>query len=333
MIKDRLFNSTLEIEINLIGYDSLGESIVFFIKTDGQIDYVGVVDSYCRGQINKTLEMVKKVGRCDFLCWTHAHMDHSKGIAEVIKFCDEGSNMYITPAVYPKLLLNSKSASKEIKAVRKQLKGIMSKKNSKKLKLSRVSEAKKLCEIRYRSNNNKYKIVISSFCPNDYQLTQRDFLKQKNDNNISSIGLNIEAGLYDMPSVYNIILAGDVEDASLKYIPDYIGAFVKPTYIKIPHHASSSAKFLLNLLSDEDLSNLHIATTTVFEQNKLPDKDILLKYHQLTDKGVDIYVTKDISCTRKNKEKYGIVRTVFDICDDLGQEIDSYTYGDASIWL
>ena len=330
MIKDRLFNDKLEIEINLIGYDTLGESIVLFIKCDGCVDFVGVIDSYCQSGLNKTIELLQEVGRCDFLCWTHKHTDHSKGIAEVLQFCNETSSIYITPAVYPQLLSNNKDVTKEVMRIREVLRELS--KNNKLPKICRVTDAKKICEIVYRSNYDRYKIEVSSFCPNDFQLINCDFYGKKNDDNISSVGLTLKAGLYNMPATYNIIFTGDVEDTSLKNILDFSETFMRPTYVKIPHHSSPSAKYMLDLLHCEDLSNLQVAATTVYERYKLPDKDILRRYQQMNDKGVNIYITKDIDNKCNNRDKYGIVRTVFDVCDYLGQEIECYTDGDAMLW-
>ena len=46
MTKNILFDRKLEFEINLIGYKHKGESIIFFLRTDGKIVYSGIVDCY-----------------------------------------------------------------------------------------------------------------------------------------------------------------------------------------------------------------------------------------------------------------------------------------------
>lgn len=333
MIKDRLFNDKLEIEVNLIGYDNLGESIVFFIECDGRIDFVGVIDCYYRGNMNKTMELLDKAGRCDFLCWTHKHTDHSKGIAEILQFCDESTGIYITPSVYPQLLSDTKSVTKEVKKIRDVISTRMSSKNCESLRIFRAFDALKLCEIVYRSNDRKYRIEMSSFCPNDFQLIQRDFRGKKNDDNVSSVGLTLRAGLFNVVTpIYNIIFSSDVEDVSLKNLSGFSDTFMHPTYVKIPHHASSSSKYMLDLLRQEDRSNIQVATTTVYDRYNLPDKDILRSYKQINDNRVSIYATKDIDEKGNNMHKYGIVRTVFDVCDSLGQGVESYTEGDAVLW-
>ena len=184
MIKDRLFNDTLEIEVDLIGYDRLGESIVFIIKSDGHDDFIGVVDSYCRKKLNKTIEIVKRTGKCDFLCWTHRHMDHSKGIAEVMQYCSDTSCIYITPAIYPHIISGDKTLNTEEKAVKKYLETVLTGNNKTGPRVFRVADAKLLYKIFYRSNDRRYAISISSFCPNDNQLIQHDFRGTKNDDNI-----------------------------------------------------------------------------------------------------------------------------------------------------
>ena len=82
MSKIRLYSNSLFFEVYLIGYNSQGESILFFLRTDEGVIYSGVVDCYTYKSINKTIDLLKKenIEKIDFLCWTHPHDDHSLGI-------------------------------------------------------------------------------------------------------------------------------------------------------------------------------------------------------------------------------------------------------------
>ena len=80
-----LFKDSLKLELNVIGYHDQGESIVFFIKTDGYVVYTGLVDCYKTEEQNAVKAVLEKeqVERIDFVCWTHPHDDHTVGLDEV----------------------------------------------------------------------------------------------------------------------------------------------------------------------------------------------------------------------------------------------------------
>lgn len=63
--------NNLSIEIYVVGYKMLGESIVLFIRLDNTIIFSAVIDSYSYNGINKTLEILQSngVSRIDYLCW------------------------------------------------------------------------------------------------------------------------------------------------------------------------------------------------------------------------------------------------------------------------
>lgn len=86
MSKIRLYSNSLFFEVYLIGYNSQGESILFFLRTDEGVIYSGVVDCYTYKSINKTIDLLKKenIEKIDFLCWTHPHDDHSLGIDKLL---------------------------------------------------------------------------------------------------------------------------------------------------------------------------------------------------------------------------------------------------------
>lgn len=54
----------------MIGYHDQGESVVFFIKTDGMVAYTGLVDCYKTGEQNAIKMVLEKerIKKVDFVC-------------------------------------------------------------------------------------------------------------------------------------------------------------------------------------------------------------------------------------------------------------------------
>ena len=91
-MRRKLFDKTLDFEINVIGYKNKGESIVFFLKADGKVVYSGLIDCYEEASENVALTLLvnEKVKYFNFVCWTHPHDDHTIGLDKVlIEFCNE----------------------------------------------------------------------------------------------------------------------------------------------------------------------------------------------------------------------------------------------------
>lgn len=63
------FEDSLKLELNVIGYHDQGESIVFFIKTDGIAAYTGLVDCYKTEDQNAVKMVLEKeqVEKIDFM--------------------------------------------------------------------------------------------------------------------------------------------------------------------------------------------------------------------------------------------------------------------------
>lgn len=81
------FEKKLLIETYIIGYKSQGESILFFIRTDGGISFSGLVDCFYLKDIDKVRDILEgnKISTLDFICWTHPDWDHSKGLENIIE--------------------------------------------------------------------------------------------------------------------------------------------------------------------------------------------------------------------------------------------------------
>ena len=123
---------------------------------------------------------------------------------------------------------------------------------------------------------------------------------------------------------YSIMLAGDVENPTIRRISD--GDVEYPVdYIKIPHHGSKSASFLTDKMRSLDLLAPSVAATTLYRIHKLPQEQILDKYF---DWGCnEIYTTGNVQ-KEKDRIGYGIVKTTFDILEK-NEYIETELIGDA----
>jgi beta-lactamase superfamily II metal-dependent hydrolase len=99
--KNIILEKNLYIELYLIGYKNIGESIVFLIYCDSRVVYSGVIDSY-EQEMNKAVEILERnnVNSLDFICWTHPDEDHSIGIDTLIeKYASENTTIYIPECI------------------------------------------------------------------------------------------------------------------------------------------------------------------------------------------------------------------------------------------
>jgi beta-lactamase superfamily II metal-dependent hydrolase len=140
---------------------------------------------------------------------------------------------------------------------------------------------------------------------------------------VYSIGLIINVGHY------YIVLAGDVENRTLKCIPDFnFDIQDRIDYVKIPHHASSTASYLIDKFNGLGIAAPTIATTTVYRIHKLPNKEVLKRY-VMWDNDTKVYSTGDIECIEHDIEKNGIVQTTFDILEQRKKPIETTLFGNA----
>ena len=311
--KTILFDNDLQFEINLIGYLTLGESIVFFVKSNEKVIYSGVVDCYMygRNKINRTIEILEEnnVQSLDFICWTHPHADHTRGLLEVIEKYRTESTKLIMPNITSKdIELYPKSIQPVIRNIYRYLD---------KLHTTKIaSEAKIYEKIIFRCVGKKYIMYIKGFAP-DSNIELNCFANKEDfTGNECSVGLVIEIG------EFSIVLGGDVENKTIEQVEEF--CFEKPIdYIKIPHHSSTSSSKFINMVSEICGSKPNIACTTVYRGKKLPKKDILDQY---------CILCKEVYCTsseKNNKYKYGVIVTKIDILKKTSEVIKTKVYNNA----
>ena len=317
MMRKLLFKDSLKLELNVIGYHDRGESIIFFIKTDGYVAYTGLVDCYKTEDQNavKSVLEEEQVKRIDFVCWTHPHDDHTVGLDEVWdQYCTEETCFCCTD-ILPE---DSELYSEEAMSVFENIKDIHISRKRKKVRIMYLKDSTLAERLQCVGNTNKYEFKIQSFAPNSAILGERLICDKEEKGNAYSIGLFLFIG------EYSIMLAGDVEDPTIRRIADWNLEY-PVDYVKIPHHGSKSASFLTDTMSSLDILPPCIASTTLFRIHKLPQEEILDKYF---DWGCnEIYATGNINETKAGIG-YGIIKTTFDILEK-NEYIETELIGDA----
>ncbi|WP_142237902.1 hypothetical protein [Bacillus toyonensis] len=236
--------------------------------------YVGAIDSYTLNNVNVTAELLEKItneydlpGRkLDFLCWTHPHDDHTKGMVNIIqKFCDN-ETLITMPHIFYMPNLPSEALN-VVQHIQKVNKGRPVEKRSK----LKFLDGEGILQIARVGGGRKNEMILEHFGP--YA-------------NISSMqGDNIDWNKFSTSIMLTIngirvYLAGDIEDMTIKTIEEFPDRI---NYIKIPHHTSLTSSRILELL----IEPTEIACTTVYK-DKLPNRDLLTKY---------IGTINDVFCT------------------------------------
>lgn len=98
--------------------------------------------------------------------------------------------------------------------------------------------------------------------------------------------------------------------------------------MKIPHHASSTAGYLIDKFNGLDIAAPAVATTTVYRIHNLPDKEILKRY-AMWGNNTEVYSTGDVENAEKDNEKSGMIKTSFDILEQREVPIETSLFGNA----
>lgn len=306
ILKDDLY-----IELYLIGYKNIGESVIFIVYCDNKIVYSGVVDSY-EQEINKTVDILNKknIKKLDFICWTHPDEDHSIGIDTLLNnYASENTSVFIPECINGE----EYDYNHRVKSTFDILDDILKSRRKSVFKVKSASDYKVLEMFSFdRGAFGKEEFKIVSIAPNSTILRKNNFNTtfKKND---YSIGLLITLGKFTM------LLSGDIENRTIEnmecyYIPDIID------YIKTPHHTSDTSDKLLNYLND---NSCEIACTTVYRKGKinLPNDHVIDLYKS---KAKNFYCAGDKS--KDLKAEYG---SILMKCDILKKEISINLEGNA----
>lgn len=290
--------ANLHIVVTLIGYRSQGESIIVRLVEGDVTLYSLVVDCYSLHKRNITVELLRSyhVSHINLLCWSHPHLDHSKGLDDILYgFCDN-STEYILPVYFNNgsndiVTINNKGEKKFIDAIflqnaktKTSVTGI----SVKAMNFNQI-ENLKLCDF-----SNSIPFTIKALTPISSRLEQYAH-EDRHDVSINelSICLLVEIGDYKM------LFSSDVTDEHIDNInPDILDGC---RFVKIPHHGSKSSLSLLDVLPEE----LDVAGVTVYHlRGDLPLREEVIEKYK-NEKNCKVFCTSGYE--KKNSPLYGYI--------------------------
>lgn len=300
----RIVYKSLTIEVYVIGYKTIGESIVIFIKCDSNIVFSAVIDCYCYNHINKTDEilLLNNINKINYLCWSHPDEDHSAGFDVIFeKYVDSNTLVNIPENVE----INSFQCSQKVIELFNKLKD-NAKGRENKYKVYTVSDSKDLLynqdDLNFIYNNKSFILEMKSFAPNS-NLLRLDSLNENFEKNNHSIAFILNLG------ENALLFTGDIENPTIrlihpKNIPNHID------FIKIPHHCSNTSDIFLSLF---DKAKVACTTSYVRGKSNHPSIDLLKQY---TKKCEQIYMTSSNN-RDYNQNNYGIVHITLDVLNNI----------------
>lgn len=313
-----LYKQRLELDFNLIGYKSKGESIAFFLKCDGTTVFAGLVDCYSEGARNISRELLNDSGKdhFDFICWTHHHEDHSKGMADILKdHLNQACNFYL-----PHYKNCSEGICSDAVAVYDVLRDYR-RRSDIGAKIVRISSSRQLYSDKIAGNCPKelFDFEISSFMIDDSLLFNKELREVTINPNLYSIGLIIK--IHEK----HYILAADQLDECFES-PEYADLMpLDPFLVKIPHHASPSSANFVDLINFSSRESKFFALSTAHRQNNLPNEYVLKKYFEKLN--AKVYVTNHLE-PGADANDFGIV-TINCLVNPLDDEVFVHLTGNA----
>ena len=313
MKSDKLVLGRLKIEIYTIGYVSKGESIIFIVKSDSEIFYTGVIDSYEKDGMHKTVQLLKKleIDRIDMLCWSHPDLDHSKGLEQLFSYLDENS-VFVIPTMVIEYNAKIKDNFKEIWYFLENEQLNIGEQRRRKYKA-------KNCAIQYISKNTiveklpcrffvkdskKYQFEISCFLPDSKSAYTGEFNLRAIEENGFSVGLVLQLG------EFCAVFASDCNDKYIKLI-DRMQFTEYCDFLKIPHHGSGTSTSILEYFQEAigHGANIEVATVTVYTK-RLPKEEAIDLYKKASN---HVFFTNQNTL---KKNSYGIIKVTVDVTDD-----------------
>lgn len=275
----------LLVRIITIGYEKKGESIIVLLKNkiDGNIIHSLVIDSFCRNNQHRTVELLRdnNIEHLNIICWTHPDSDHSFGIDAILSEFGDDNTKVITPISFwsDDYAIKAFQANKREVDFVKRLREIN--------KRTKCSFSPIAVPAGGSSLIDRIKIIagvdelscsieaVSPFVDELKGLIDAHLADPKNvqppSRNQTSVSILITIG------PYKLLFGADLPNAEIELMDeDRISNMV---FLKIPHHCSESSKRMLDYITPN--SNM-LACTTVYKSTKpgseLPHSQILANY-------------------------------------------------------
>lgn len=297
-----------------------GEGLLILFLNRENVFRTISIDS-CKAAVNgvecnllHSLLVHHNVTRIDCFVWTHPHDDHSNGLDELIEiYYRKGSVGILPKQIYgtDNDIVNMKTMSKKV------LKKFNSKFKKKNLKSIDCQCHEKRCVYSFDMEDSITREIKSVRL---YCLTPMDFLlddKRRNQKKISDSFLNdISLSLVLDVDGYCYFFGGDAPDKTLNET-DRTGLY-RCKWIKIPHHGSKTAQGVVQHFNKA----IDSAVTTAFLKCNLPNKCVLNKYNDISDK---IYVTQK---SQRDLFSFGMIGYLYSFRES-GVQLKITRYGNA----
>lgn len=272
MMNNPLFNQyyqELICKIFILGHPSQGESIVFVLYGDNQIIYSCVVDSFIQNGkvVPKDLLCNLSMSKITDLFWTHPHDDHSDGLLELIQTFTP-QNIFISTDL--QTLSNSQSISAKVLEEINSFKGY-DRRYKDQPRVRGVATNMHLYNevLRIGQYIVPFQIFVAAPCSGKV----RENAVKGNDSALNDYSVVFELIVGD----FSIFLTGDVQNRMIGFMSEELCMPIPaPNILKIPHHGSKDSTDIINIFSDDYLTD--IAVTTAKRSSRLPRDEALQHY-------------------------------------------------------
>ncbi len=290
----------------LIGYKTIGESLVLFVKNEQEdILWCGVVDCYDYSKCNVTKTILEAKGygidkrKIDFLCISHPDLDHIKCMNQIMEqFCNDD-----TMLLMPNFRDSSIKQSNEIVKIKEVLKNIFERKYTRAFVPDNLFFNRQLSlpNLRWKfiCGMKEYTMQIESLTPTDSIMLNSCNSDYQNFKNDFSICLKI---------TFNnnyFLFMGDCTDTVLvqlneEYIPSSLA------YLKLPHHGCRNATMESYIVS-EIIKGISVSSCAYRKGTTLQDT---LDFYSKNSDYLSLTGNLDVS---KNKYAYGLLSHTYDM--------------------
>jgi hypothetical protein len=309
----------LILEVFVIGYPDKGESQIILIKdtSTSRCIFSCVIDCYRYKNINTTIDILKanNIELLDIFIWTHTDEDHSLGISDLVAtFCSNKTKFILPEFVYG----NKNDLINYNAEIQGSFDLINSHNTWKNLCVSSIAVVplgnSTIFELYYIDiqTNFELKFVILAVAPCSPMLRLRwgaGRIGKKNDFSIATI--------FKIGEI-NLFFGGDIEDNTIQHIADY--HFENLSYIKTPHHTSTTSTYLVDKLVNNSVDAIPSAVSTIYKIHNLPHVDVVEKYKK---------VVSNFYSTGIGENNDGFVKTTFHILSN--KILDEVLSGNAEL--
>lgn len=296
--------SKLQIKLYVIGYKEQGESIIMlFVDTvNDTVVYSIVIDSCLANDgTSKTVEILDSshVGKLNILCWTHPDTDHTLGIDTLVNdYCDKTTKILIPFGLFGR----DADPIAYNEGDQERIKNLFQHNNRKTKCVIPVGPTsgdwERICDLQFDDVLNQTDAVIMAMSPHKDYIAENLTANSKIDKNHLSISLMVKIGDYKFD------FCGDITSRTINHI--WEEPFIRPLFLKTPHHTS---RYSLNLLDRLTVEPDSLGCTTTFAREGLPHEDAVEAY---LDRFSMFHST---GITAIEAPNYGMLEYTFDLVD------------------